>query len=102
MFAQGVLSRDERIELIDGEIIEHQPQMMPQSVLRSRLGKWFIGQLSGGQDLFVVATVQLNDNKLVDTDVALAKKMNLERRYIRGKEVVRSIEVADTMLEYDL
>jgi Uma2 family endonuclease len=102
MFDANILSRDEKIELIDGEIIEMNSQMMLHGVLKMRILKSVLLQLSDGFDVSNELTVQLSKNALVDPDVLITSKLNAERRYVRSDELLLAIEVADTSLTYDL
>jgi Putative restriction endonuclease len=102
MFDANILSRDEKIELIEGEIIETNSQMMLHGVLKMRILKSVLLQLADGFDVSNELTVQLGKNALVDPDVLITPKLNAERRYVRSDELLLAIEVADTSLTYDL
>jgi len=43
MYEAGVLDRDERIELIRGELVPMNAQSTPHGFIKSRLGRWFGG-----------------------------------------------------------
>ena len=102
MFDADILSRDERIELIDGDIIQMNSQMMPHAVLKLRLAI-AISKLIGLQfDVQSELTVQLNEQTLVDPDVAITPRLKIERRYLTANELLLAIEVSDTSLYYDL
>jgi Uma2 family endonuclease len=102
MFDAEILSRDEKIELIEGEIIEVNSQMMPHGVVKFRLAMKLSTLLSPLLEVHVELSVQLNDNTLVDPDISVTPKLKLERRYLRRDEILMAIEVSDTTLDYDL
>jgi Uma2 family endonuclease len=102
MFDAEILSRDEKVELIDGEIIEMNSQMMLHGVIKFRLAMKLSAMLSPLLEVHLGLSVQLNDNTLVDPDVSITPKLKLERRYLRRDELCMVAEVADTTLDYDL
>jgi Uma2 family endonuclease len=102
MFDAEILSRDEKIELIEGEIIEMNSQMMPHGVIKFRLAMKLSAVLSPLLEVHVELSVQLNDNTLVDPDISITPKLKLERRYLRRDELFMVAEVSDTTLDYDL
>jgi Uma2 family endonuclease len=102
MFEANILSRDERIELISGEIIQMNSQMMPHGVLKFRLAVALAAQLSDGLEVQSELTVKLDDQTLVDPDIAITPRLKIERRYLRPDELIMAIEVSDTTLSFDL
>jgi Uma2 family endonuclease len=102
MFDANILSRDEKIELIEGEIIEVNSQMMTHGVIKFRLAMKLSALLSPLLEVHVELSVQLNDNTLVDPDISITPKLKLERRYLRRDELLMAIEVSDTTLDFDL
>jgi Uma2 family endonuclease len=102
MFDAQILSREEKIELIDGEIIQVNSQMMPHSVVKFNLAAKFLSLVSKDVRICVETTVQLDEATLVDPDVCLTPKRPVERRYLRSDELLLALEIADTSLTYDL
>lgn len=102
MFDAQILSRDERIELVNGEILQINSQMMPHGVIKFRLAMKLSTILSPLFDVHVELSVQLNDNTLVDPDISITSKLKIERRYLRRDEILMAIEVSDTTLDFDL
>jgi Uma2 family endonuclease len=103
MGAAGVLGEDDRIELIDGEMIEMAPIGAPHAAMVSRLTRML--NLSVGQDAIVWTQnpIALPPRSELQPDVALLRPP--EDRYganlpIAG-DVMLVIEVADTTLTYD-
>ncbi len=101
MFDAEILSRDEKIELIEGEIIQVNSQMMPHGAMKFNLASKLLASLPQTYRVSVEQTVQLNNNTIVDPDIFVTPKVPLERRYVRCDEVLLAIEVADTSLAYD-
>jgi Uma2 family endonuclease len=102
MFDANILSRDEKIELVNGEIIQMNSQMMPHGAIKFRLAMKLSTILSQLFEVHVELSVQLNDNTLVDPDISITSKLKLERRYLRRDEILMITEVSDTTLAYDL
>jgi Uma2 family endonuclease len=102
MFDAQILSREEKIELIDGEIIQVNSQMMRHGVVKMRLLKSLLAQLPQEFDVSNEFTVELDEFTLVDPDVFVSPNLSPDRRYVQSHEVFLAIEVADTSLGYDL
>jgi Uma2 family endonuclease len=99
----GFLGIDERVELIQGEIVEMSPisQGHASSVMRltSLLSREF-----GRQALLNVQNpVQLDDDTLPQPDVALLRPQDdfYSRRHPGPEDILLLIEVSDTTLSYD-
>lgn len=102
MFDANILSRDERIELVNGEILQMNSQMMPHGVIKFNLAHKLAGLLGAEFRISTETTVQLADATLVDPDIFITFRKPLERRYFQGEELLLAVEVADTSLGYDL
>ena len=103
MFDADILSREEKIELIDGEIITMNSQMMPHAVLKSRLSRRFAQLLPESFDIIIEGTTLLNAQTLIEPDILIAMRLpGDERRYVDSTELLLAIEIADTSLAYDL
>jgi Uma2 family endonuclease len=102
MFDANILSRDEKIELVNGEILQMNAQMMPEGVIKCRLATKLSTILSPQLEVYIRLSVQLNDNTLVDPDISVTSKLKPERRYLRRDEILMVAEVSDTTLAYDL
>jgi Uma2 family endonuclease len=102
MFDANILSRDEKIELVNGEILQMNAQMMPHGVIKFNLALKLTELLQFDFRVSTETTVQLSGVTLVDPDVFVILRKPLERRYFRGDELLLAVEVADTSLGYDL
>ena len=103
MAAAGVLSEDDRVELIEGEIIEMSPIGSRHAACVGRLTE-LLGRLAGDRAIvWVQNPVQINEYSEPLPDVALLKRRN--DFYAQGNpqpaDVLLIIEVADTSVEYD-
>jgi Uma2 family endonuclease len=103
MAKAGVLREDERVELLDGEIIEMSPIGGRHAGCVDDLGEWFIVRLVGRARVRVQNPVRLSSGSEPEPDIALVRPR--PDRYRRGHpgpgDVLLIIEVADTTLDYD-
>lgn len=102
MFDAKILSRDEKIELIDGEIFKMNSQMVPHGVLKMRLAFAIASCLTADMEVQSECSLRLNETTLVDPDIAITPRLKIERRYMRPDEVLLAIEVSDASLDYDV
>lgn len=101
--AAGVLSAEDRVELIEGEIIEMNPIGSRHAACVGRLTE-YLGRLAGDKTIvWVQNPVQINDYSEPLPDIALLKRR--DDFYAQAKpqptDVLLIIEVADTSVEYD-
>lgn len=103
MAAAGVLSEDDRVELIEGEIIEMNPIGSRHAACVGRLTE-FLGLLTGREVIvWVQNPVQINDFSEPLPDVALLKRRDdfYAQANPQPADVLLIIEVADSSVEYD-
>jgi Uma2 family endonuclease len=103
MAAAGVFTEDDRVELIEGEIVEMNPIGSRHAACVGRLTK-FLGQLAGGEAIVWVRNpVQVSDYSEPLPDVALLKRRDdfYAQANPRPSDVLLIIEVADSSVEYD-
>lgn len=103
MAAAGVLSEDDRVELIEGEIIEMSPIGSRHAACVGRLTK-LLERLAGDHAIvWVQNPVQVNDYSEPVPDVTLLRRR--DDFYAQGKpgpaDVLLLVEVADSTLGYD-
>jgi Uma2 family endonuclease len=103
MAAAGVLSEDDRVELIEGEIVEMNPIGSRHAACVARLTE-FLGR-SVGDEAIVWAQnpVQLSDFSEPLPDVALLKRRDDFYAHANPQpmDVLLVIEVADSSVEFD-
>ena len=105
MGEEGILSEDERVELIDGVIIKMSPKRTKHSVVTSQMvASFYELSIEGKALLRVQEPVILTDDTEPEPDLTLVKIREgayyLET-HPRPDDVLLLIEVADTSLEYD-
>src|SRR5215212_3778153 len=103
MAAAGVFNEDDRVELIEGEIVEMNPIGSRHAACVGRLTE-LLGQLAGGEAIaWVQNPVQVNDFSEPLPDVTLLKRRDdfYAQANPQSSDVLLIIEVADSSVEYD-
>lgn len=103
MAAAGVLSEDDRVELIEGEIVEMNPIGSRHAACVGRLTE-LLGRLVVGKAIvWVQNPVQISDYSEPLPDVALLKRRDdfYAQANPQPSDVLLIIEVADSSVEYD-
>src|SRR5215213_4237192 len=103
MAAAGVFSEDDRVELIEGEIIEMNPIGSRHAACVGRLTK-LLERLAGDRVIvWVQNPVQVNDHSEPLPDVALLKPRDdfYAQANPQPQDVLLIVEVADSSVEYD-
>ncbi|MCR9120640.1 MAG: Uma2 family endonuclease [Phyllobacteriaceae bacterium] len=101
MVEAGVLGRDERFELIGGEIVP----MSPKGIRHERLKQWLNEQLIRGLPTHLQTipetTFYLSEDTFIEPDfVVYPAESGLEK--LSPETCLLAIEVADSSLSYDL
>lgn len=101
MVETGVLGRDERFELIGGEIVP----MSPKGIRHERLKVWLLRnimrQLPEAVELAPETTFHLSDDTFIEPDfIFYPAEQGLEK--LRADTALLAIEIADSSLAYDL
>lgn len=103
MLDVGVLTRDDRVELIDGEIIEMNPIGSRHAACVTRVGELLTGLFMKAVIVRIQNPVRLNEYSEPEPDIALLKRK--ADFYAEGhpspSDVLLIIEVADSSLDYD-
>jgi Uma2 family endonuclease len=101
MVAKGIISEDERFELIGGEVVPMCPKGRRHEVLRSELALFMARRAS--DDLMVVAEAQLNltDDSYLLPDILVHPKA-IKVPDVRGPTALLVVEISDSSLDYDL
>ena len=99
----GVLSREDRVELVDGVILEMAPIGRPHEHRVNRLARLFARVVPDNIEVNIQGTIRLNDTTGPEPDIALlTPKASLDVENIPGPEgVLLVIEVADSSLRTD-
>ena len=103
MAAAGVLSENDRVELIEGEIVETNPIGSRHAACVGRLTEILGGLVSGKAIVWVQNPVQINDYSEPLPDVALFKRRDdfYSQANPQPADVLLIIEVADSSVDYD-
>ena len=98
----SVFHPEERIELVDGELITMAPIGEPHADGTDRLGSDLIYRLHGRARVRVQGPVQLDDLNLPMPDIAVLRLSNdYHRMQPTPDDVLLVIEIADSSLHYD-
>jgi len=99
----GLLSEDDRVELIEGEIIEMSPIGSTHGGTVNRSSTFLNRELAGIVIVSVQNPVRLDDFSEPQPDIALLKprKDFYSKTHPTAEDVLVVIEVADTSLAYD-
>jgi Uma2 family endonuclease len=104
MVDHGILPSDQRIELIDGEIIDMSPINLPHANAVTKLDRFFSKHLSQRDYIIRVQNpILLSDYSLPEPDVVIAhyREALLEDEHTQPGDIVLLIEVADTTYRTD-
>jgi Uma2 family endonuclease len=103
MAAAGVLREDDRVELIEGEIVEMNPIGSRHAACVGRLTKLLERTAGDSSIVWVQNPVQVNDYSEPLPDVALLKPRDdfYAQANPQAADVFLIIEVADSSVEYD-
>jgi Uma2 family endonuclease len=103
MAAAGILTEDDRVELIDGEIIQMPPIGSRHAACVGRLDRLFASQVGDAAQVRVQNPVRLNDQAEPEPDLALVKPRTdfYALAHPRPEDVLLIVEVADTSAGYD-
>ena len=103
MVDSGILTEDERVELIRGDIIEISPIGTRHTSYVRQLNNLFFQKLSDKVLVSIQNPVELDDTSEPQPDVALLKPREdfYEAAHPQSKDIFLLIEVADTTIKYD-
>ncbi len=103
MYEAGVFKPDERLELINGEILKVAPMNAPHIAHVANLSRLLIETFGKRITVFTQLPVVLSEDSEPEPDIALLKwrKDHYFSRKATASDVYLLIEVADTSLLYD-
>ena len=99
----GIFSAEDRVELIDGELVEMPPMGPPHSGIVNRLAKVLILRLGDTADVRIQSSVLLSTYTQPEPDLAVVRPdldQYLQRHPV-PQDILIAIEVADSSLTYD-
>lgn len=103
MAKAGILGGDDRVELIDGEIVEMPPIGSPHASSVMRLIQLFFQQVGSRALVNAQNPVRLEEHSEPQPDIALLRPRNdfYAAAHPGPQDVLLLIEVADTSVDYD-
>src|SRR5262249_18302892 len=106
MIDAGVLAEDERIELIEGEIVVMAAKKYPHELIKKELTKAIVRALHDGMDMAVEMSIQFSDNTILEPDLIVFENKSLIRTDVNfchfgAGDLLLAIEIADSTLAYD-
>ncbi|MDJ0613536.1 MAG: Uma2 family endonuclease [Rhizobiaceae bacterium] len=97
----GIVSPDEKFELLGGEIVPMSPKGVKHEILKQWINKKLLGTLDDRYWVMVEPTIYLSDDTFVEPDiVVMLQDTSLEKFTV--EQVLLAIEIANTTLNYDL
>jgi Uma2 family endonuclease len=103
MAQAGILSEDDRVELLEGEIVEMTPIGSRHAACVNRLNRLFSDRAGGQAIVSVQNPIRLSQRSEPQPDLALLKPAPdfYASTYPRPEDVLLVIEVAETSPDYD-
>jgi len=103
MAKAGILNEDDRVELIDGEIVEMPPIGIPHASNVDRLAHLFFLHVGQRAIVRVQNPVQLSEHSEPQPDLALLRPRDdfYASAHPGPADVLLLIEIADTSIDYD-
>ena len=103
MVEAGILREDERIELLEGEIVRMAPIGDPHLFSTDSLNTLLVPALAGRAIVRVQGSIRLDDHTAPQPDVTLLRpRSNYYTESATSADVLLVIEVADSSLDIDL
>jgi Uma2 family endonuclease len=99
----GLLQPDERVELIEGEIVLMSPQGPQHASSNTRAMRWFVQHLGHCAEVRIQAPIRLNDESEPEPDVVLAlvDADGYHDHHPTPREILLVLEVSFSSLEFD-
>ena len=102
MAEAGILAEEERVELLDGDIILMPPINPPHESGTDQLNDQLLYPLHGRALVRVQGSILLDDGSLPQPDIAVLRlRHDYQRRRAAAADVLLLVEVAETSLEHD-
>lgn len=97
----GILGEDERVELIDGEIVEMSPTRAPHIDCVASLTHLLVEQVGKGVRVHVQLPIRLPNETEPEPGLSLVRTSYDRRSVPAASDVLAVIEVADTSRDHD-
>ncbi|WP_158502151.1 Uma2 family endonuclease [Vitiosangium sp. GDMCC 1.1324] len=97
----GVLGEDERVELLEGVIVETTPQGRPHALVISRLNRFMTRALGDTYSIRPQLPLSLGDDSEPEPDLAVVTRHEEETAQVHPRFALLVVEVADDSLRRD-
>ncbi len=101
MARSGLLGETDRVELIEGELIDMAPIGSKHAFFVDRLAELLSSGPQAGYMVRVQNPVVLGERNEPQPDIALVRRVNYIDRHPCPADILLIVEVSDTTLEYD-
>ncbi len=101
MAATGILAPDERVELIEGEVIEMAPIGPRHAMCVDRIDEVMREKLGRTVHIRAQNPIRLSNITEPQPDITVAKRADYSTHHPVGEDVLLAIEVSDSTLEKD-
>ena len=104
MAEADIFDPDDRVELIDGEVVEMSPMGMPHGACVARLNETFVLALHGRAIVRPQLPMQVGDFSEPEADIAVIRYRSnyYADHHPMPPDVLLAVEVADSSLRFDL
>lgn len=101
MAQSGLLDESDRVELINGELVDMAPIGSRHAFYVDRLAECLGGGPSASHMVRVQNPIGLDERSEPQPDISLVKRANYADRHPTAADILLIVEVSDTTLEYD-
>ena len=101
MVELGLIQEDERLEILDGEIVEMSPKGYRHEGLKGTINRLWGRNCPERFDFLPETGLYLSDWTYLEPDFVVFPS-SVPLRELKGPDVLLAIEVADSSLDYDL
>ena len=101
MWDSGIFTDDDRIELIEGEVVEMSPTGDPHGAFVDNLAHLLINAVGSRARVRVQGTVRIPPRSLPQPDLAVLRPRSYKSESATTADILLVVEVADTSLRYD-
>ncbi|MGF1462260.1 MAG: Uma2 family endonuclease [Maricaulaceae bacterium] len=101
MLEAGILTPDEKLELIDGELIRVSPKHVRHEYVKAKLTRFLVEKTNERMGIGVETTLFLEDRTFLEPDISIYPLESV-RKNLTCADVLLAIEISDSRLRYDL
>jgi Uma2 family endonuclease len=102
MIAAGVLTKDDRVELIEGDLLDKAPIGSQHAALSMRLNKLFVRGVGDAAEVSVAGPIRLGDFSEPQPDLSLLRpRTDYVSRIPEQGDVLLLVEISDSTLQFD-